>query len=134
MVKKKIVLLGAFIVLIAAVAGFMLLRSTEEQKIKRMLNEFCQNAAKKQESSSAAALLVKTNVLQRYFADPCQLTLHRGFINGSYSDVRAANEIIRANMFLQSSDFAISDLQIKVDNLEAAAVFTGRFRGILKSG
>ena len=99
-----------------------------------MLSNLCADCAKNKESSSAAALIVKTNVLKNYFTDPCTLSVHRGFLQGTFSDVRIANEIMRVNLFFTSSDLSYSDLEISIDMPEAEAAFTGRFQAVTKGG
>lgn len=133
MVKK--IIISAILLIAASVAVyFIFFGESEEMKIRRMLNELCADAAKSQEKSSPAALLLKTNVLKNYFTDPCNLSVHRGVLYGSYTDVRAANEIMRANLFLQSSTLSISDLFITINMPDAEVTFTGRFQATLKSG
>lgn len=132
MVKKLII--AVILIIAAVVVYFVFFGESEEQKIRKMLNGLCMDCAKNKESSSAAALIVKTNVLKRYFTDPCKLSVHRGFLQGTFNDVRIANEIMRVNLLLSYSDLSISDLSITVDKVEARAVFTGRFSGVLKSG
>lgn len=132
MVKKLII---AVILIVTAVAVYFIFFSeSEEQKIRKMLNSLCTDCAKNKESSSAAALIVKTNVLKNYFTDPCALSVHRGFLQGTYSDVRIANEIMRVNLFFESSELSYSDLMISIDMPQATAVFSGRFRAVLKGG
>lgn len=132
MVKKLII---AVILIVTAVAAyFIFFGESEEQKIRKMLNNLCTDCAKNKESSSAAALIVKTNVLKNYFTDPCKLSVHRGFLQGTYSDVRIANEIMRANMFFESSELSYSDLMISIDLPNAQAIFSGRFQAVLKGG
>ena len=131
---NKIIFAIILIIAAALAVYFIFFGKSEEFKIRRMLNSLCQDAARNKENSSPAALLLKTNVLKNYFTDPCNLSVHQGILNGSYSDVRAANEIMRANLFLQSSTLSFSDLIISVDLPEAEAVFTGRFQAVLKGG
>lgn len=132
MVKKLIIIFVA----VAAAVGiyFIFFRETEEQKIRRMLNNLCIDCAKSKESSSAVSLIVKTDTLKNYFADPCSLSVYKGFMQGNFSDVRAANEIMRANLFFKSSDLSYYDLHITVDGDEASVGFSGRFQAVLKSG
>lgn len=132
MVKR--IAIGLIILAAAVAAYFIFFGETEEQKIRRLLSDLCVDCAKNKESSSAAALIVKTNVLKKYFTDPCTLSVHRGFLQGSYSDVRIANEIMRVNMFFESSDLSYSDLIISINEDEAETVFTGRFKAVLKDG
>lgn len=138
MVKKatiKKTVFSVFLLIAAAfVVYFVFFGESEEMKIRRMLNEFCMDAAKSQEKSSPAALLLKTNVLKSYFTDPCNLSVYHGVLQGSYTDVRAANEIMRANLFLQSSTLSFSDILITINMPEAEVSFTGRFQAKLKSG
>ena len=132
MVKKFIIV---FVLLFfGAAAYFIFCGESEEQKIRKMLNRLCTDCAKNKESSSAAALVVKTNVLKNYFTDPCTLSVHRGFLQGTFNDVRIANEIMRVNMFFESSDLSYSDLVISVNTPEAETTFTGRFQAVTKSG
>ena len=132
MVKKLII---AVILIAAAVAAyFVFFRESEEQKIRKMLNGLCMDCAKNKESSSAAALIVKTNVLKSYFTDPCTLSVYRGFLQGTFNDVRIANEIMRVNLFFRESDLSYSDLIVTVNMPDATASFTGRFQAVLKSG
>ena len=101
MVKKLII--AVILIMAAAAAYFIFFRESEEHKIRKMLNNLCTDCAKNKESSSAAALIVKTNVLKSYFTDPCTLSVHRGFLQGTFNDVRIANEIMRVNLFFESS-------------------------------
>ena len=98
------------------------------------LDNLCEDCAKNKESSSAAALIAKTNVLKNYFTDPCTLSVHHGFLQGTYSDVRIANEIMRVNLFFENSELSYSDLMLEIDMPQATAVFSGRFRAVLKGG
>ena len=132
MVKKLITVL--ILIVFAIGAYFLFFSESEELKIRRMLNNLCTDCAKNKESSSAAALIVKTNVLKNYFTDPCNLSIHRGFLQGTFNDVRVANEIMRANLFFRESDLSYSDLIVTVNVPEATASFTGRFQAVLKSG
>lgn len=129
---KKIIICAILITAAAAAVYFVFFRTNEEMKIRRLLTDFCQDAAKNKENSSPAALLLKTNVLKNYFTDPCNLSVHHGILYGSYTDVRAANEIMRANLFVENSTLSFSDLQIIVNSNEASANFTGRFQAKLK--
>ena len=72
--------------------------------------------------------------MKSYFTDPCNLSVYRGILHGSYTDVRAANEIMRANLFLESSELSFSDLQITLNLPDAQVSFTGRFQAVLKGG
>ena len=132
MVKKFITIL--ILIIFAIGAYFIFFSESEELKIRRMLNNLCTDCAKNKESSSAAALIVKTNVLKNYFTDPCNLSIHRGFLQGTFNDVRVANEIMRANLFFESSNLSYSESTISVNLPEAHATFTGRFQAILKGG
>ena len=130
MVKKIIYGVSALLVTVIVLC-FIFCRESEEEKIIRTLNEFCADAAKKQDSSPAA-LLLKTNILKAYFTDPCELAVHHGFLHGKYSDVRAANEIMRINLFFLETSPEISDVFISIDGETASVILTGRFYGILK--
>ena len=133
MVKK--IIISVFLIIIAACAVyFIIFNESEEAKIRRMLNSLCLDAAKSKEKSSPAVLLLKTNILKSYFTDPCNLSVYRGILHGSYTDVRAANEIMRANLFLESSELGFSDLQITLNLPDAQVSFTGRFQAVLKGG
>ena len=48
--------------------------------------------------------------------------------------MRIANEIMRVNLFFESSELSYSDLMISIDMPQATAVFSGRFRAVLKGG
>ncbi|MBR1966530.1 MAG: hypothetical protein IKA22_07965 [Lentisphaeria bacterium] len=132
MVKKLII--AVILIVAAAAVYFVFFSESEEQKIRKMLNGLCMDCAKNKESSSAAALIVKTNVLKSYFTDPCTLSVYRGFLQGTFNDVRIANEIMRVNLFFRESDLSYSDLIVTVNVPEATASFTGRFQAVLKSG
>ena len=132
MVKKLII--AVILIVAAAAVYFVFFSESEEQKIRKMLNNLCMDCAKNKESSSAAALIVKTNVLKSYFTDPCTLSVYRGFLQGTFNDVRIANEIMRVNLFFESSELSYSDLMISIDMPQATAVFSGRFRAVLKGG
>lgn len=132
MVKKFTMLL---LLCLAVIVGyFVFFRDSDELKIRRTLKKFCIDCSKKEQSSSAAAVIVKNQVLQNYFTDICRLTLHRSFMYGEYSNVRAANEIMRVNMLLKKSELSISDIDITLRLPEAEVAVTGRFRAELKSG
>ena len=132
MVKKLII--AVILIVAAAAVYFVFFSESEEQKIRKMLKNVCMDCAKNKESSSAAALIVKTNVLKSYFTDPCTLSVYRGFLQGTFNDVRIANEIMRVNLFFRESDLSYSDLIVTVNVPEATASFTGRFQAVLKSG
>ncbi len=132
MVKKLII--AVILIVAAAAVYFVFFSESEEQKIRKMLNNLCMDCAKNKESSSAASLIVKTNVLKSYFTDPCTLSVYRGFLQGTFTDVRIANEIMRVNLFFRESDLSYSDLIVTVNVPEATASFTGRFQAVLKSG
>ena len=131
---KKIIISALLIITAFFAVYFIFFNESEEAQIRRMLNSLCHDAAKSKAKSSPAALLLKTNVLKNYFIDPCHLSVYRGILNGSYTDVRAANEIMRANLFLESSNLSFSDLIITLNLPEAEVSFTGRFQAVLKGG
>ncbi len=133
MVKKIIYGVSALLVTVIVLC-FIFCRESEEEKIIRTLKEFCADAAKNKDNSGPAAVLLKTNVLKAYFSENCELSIQRGLLYGKYSDVRAANEIMRLNLFFRETELDVSDIFVTVDSAEASVLLTGTFYGVLKDG
>ena len=124
-----------FIILAAAgaAAWFWFGRESEEHRIKLQLQELCSRAARNADRSAASALLQGQSVA-RLFAPECVLEIRTGMFSGRYTPEEIGANVMRVNAMLLHSELSVSGVTVRlIDENNAEAEFTGRFRGTMKN-
>lgn len=113
--------------------GYRWAEKRDEAQITESLTSLAVNLSKTESESTAAALL-KVKAVADAFADPMSLAMDR-YAFGDYDRDRLLASMGRYRALVRTAQVSASDIRVTLTAADkAAATFSGRFEGSLKSG
>ena len=135
-IKWKYIAISVLIIAVSVFAfRWFYAVETEEDIIRRKMDEFVENIAK-HKGAGIASNVLSSNKLADYFTNPCDIGIGISEISGVFGTEQIVNTAMRIRAMFKTISLKISDVTIIYNpkNERAVVEFSATFDGIFDNG
>lgn len=113
---------------------YFFFHESDEVRVRNRLRDLAE-CVSKSSGEKGTVMLIKSQQLDGFFADRCQIQVNEQMLTGDYTPEQLSAQITRGRQFFKSLSLSIHDPVVKVTTQEEAEIdFTGQVLGQTVNG